>query len=354
VTETQQPYSDLAIRLRDYVRRVLPGAAPRMESFRRLAAGWECEVFAFDLENRSAERPEGERVAASQLVLRLYVGPEARDKAGREFAIMRYLQGVGYPVPRVHWLETDSEPLGRPFVVMDRVDGERLSPLVHAAPYPRKRELVTRFAQLLVDLHTVDWSPFAPDLGLEAQRGLLTTLLDQMDRVVAQHADLGAAPVLAWLRAHVGEAGTIRPALVHLDYHMENLLVRPDGSMAVLDWTQGQIMDRRADLGWTLLLMGMYDGWPMREAILGEYRRLAGWEVDGLEYFECLAAARRLFSMLIVLGGESASLGLDPRAADQIMGNLGHLAGVYTLLQARTGASIPLAEQILESWDGQR
>ena len=57
---------------------------------------------------------------------------------------------------------------------------------------------------------------------------------------------------------------------------MENLLVRRDGSVAVLDWTSGQIQDRRLDLGWTLLLMGMYDGWAMREALLGEYRRLTG------------------------------------------------------------------------------
>ena len=352
MAENRQTDADLAVRLSAYYERALPGRAPRIDGFRRIAAGWECEVFAFDLADHEAGAPVDKRDAAQPLVLRLYAGPEARHKARREFAIMRYLQGVGYPVPHVHLLEPDPAPLGRPFVIMDRVDGERYSPLLHGAPYPRKRELITRFVQLLVDLHAVDWRPFAPDLNPAGERGLLSSFLDQMEGILARHDGLGAEPVVRWLRLHAGEVGEIRPALVHLDYHMENLLVRPDGSVAVLDWTQGQVQDRRADLGWTLILMGMYDGWPMREALLGEYRRLAGWSVEGVEYFETLAAARRLFSMLMILGGEGASLGLDPRAASQIQANLGHFAGVYTLLLGRTGITVPSAERILEAWDG--
>lgn len=343
MSESQQPDADLSTGLRSYYERALPGAQHGISDFHRLAAGWECEVFAFDL---------GRGQDAQPLVLRLYVGPEARYKAEHEFAVMRYLQGVGYPVPHVHLLEPDSAPLGRPFVIMDRVDGGRYGSVLHEAPYPRKRELLTRFVQLLVDLHAVDWRPFAPGLGPEDERNLVAAFVDQMDQIVSSLGIREAQPVLDWLRAHAGEVGEVRPAVVHLDYHMENLLIRPDDSVAVVDWTGGQVQDRRVDLGWTLLLMGMYDGWPMREALLGEYRRLAPWPVEAVEYFETLAAARRIFSMLIILGGKGASLGLDPRAAARIQSNLGHFAGVYTLLLHRTGVSVPSAERILEAWNG--
>ena len=344
MSDSQQLDADLSARLRAYYERTLPGRAQSIAGFRRLAAGWECEVFAFDLlDGRDRAQP---------LVLRLYTGPEARGKAEHEFGVMRYLQGVGYPVPHVYLLELDSAVLGRPFVIMDRVDGELLSPVMHRAPFARKRELIARFVQLLVDLHSLDWRPLAPGLGPEDERNLVVTFLEQMRGIVSQLGVREADPVLIWLDAHAREVGEIRPALVHLDYHMNNLLVRPDGSVAVLDWTGGQVQDRRADLGWTLLLMGMYDGWAMREALLGEYRRLAPWPVEAVEYFETLAAARRLFSMLVILGGEGASLGLDSRAAAQIQANLGHFAGVYTLLAERTGISVPSAERILEVWDG--
>src|SRR4051794_14851183 len=42
---------------------------------------------------------------------------------GREFALLEALAAEGFPVPRVHWLETQPSALGRPYFVMDRLAG---------------------------------------------------------------------------------------------------------------------------------------------------------------------------------------------------------------------------------------
>ena len=47
---------------------------------------------------------------------------EHTDRA-LEFGVLEALARHGFPVPPVHWLETDPSALGRPYFVMDRLPG---------------------------------------------------------------------------------------------------------------------------------------------------------------------------------------------------------------------------------------
>src|SRR5205823_3762034 len=108
------------------------------------------------------------------------------SKARDEFKVMRLLAGAGYPVPRVDLLAVDDSPLGRPLVIMERIDGQIMGRLLEegaearAEPLPRRRQrppgqprsgegsaadfelLLKRFARLLARLHALDWRPLDP------------------------------------------------------------------------------------------------------------------------------------------------------------------------------------------------
>ena len=114
----------------------------------RVGAGWETEIYSFDIEYWLAAQ-----VRRKGLVVRLYPGDGASAKAAHEFRGMRQLYDSGYPVPRVLALEGDGSPLGRPFILMERIDGEILWPLLMNSTGGHQQQLLTLFCELFVRLH---------------------------------------------------------------------------------------------------------------------------------------------------------------------------------------------------------
>jgi Ser/Thr protein kinase RdoA (MazF antagonist) len=149
-------------------------------------------------------------------------------------------------------------------------------------------------------------------------------------------------PVLSWLRDRSASVPCARLSVLHGDYHEANLLLAEDGSPAIIDWGGSRIGDRRCDLAWTLLLVATGRLPELRPILLHEYERLAGRELERLEYFDVLAAMRRLLNTSISASHGAESLGMRPGAEARMQQDSTHLAAVYTLLVERTG--IMLAE----------
>jgi aminoglycoside phosphotransferase (APT) family kinase protein len=82
-------------------------------------------------------------------------------------------------------------------------------------------------------------------------------------------------PVFEWLHDHLSGLISSRLAILHWDFHPENIILRPDGSMVVIDWTGVQVSDPRFDLAWTLILIMAYESSQLRQQFLESYERLA-------------------------------------------------------------------------------
>ncbi|MBN1642063.1 MAG: phosphotransferase family protein [Anaerolineae bacterium] len=335
----------------DAIARALAQLYPSEEHVRildltRISDGWETEVYAFAVER---ERCGGR--ARETEILRLYPGADAHDKSGREFHAMAKLHQMGYPVPQVLHLEQDSALLGMPFVIMERIDGEPLGVVADRASLPEKRALLTRFCHMFADLHALDWRPFAPDVSLyEAlgASGILRRQLAQWHAFTHALQNHTFDPVFAWLEERVASIRCGSPAVIHMDYHPRNVLLAEDGAAYVIDWTNVDVLDHRLDLAWTLLLTSAYGHPEMREIVLDAYQRVAGHEVEQIDYFEVMACARRLFSILVSLGAGAETLGMRP-GAEAMMKNRAHIASVYDWLCARTALRIPEVEGLLSA-----
>ena len=318
----------------------------RITNLNSISAGWESDVYSFTLEHQLA----GES-ARDNLILRIYPGDSARDKSAREFDGMRRLHRAGYPVPEVLVLELENSPFGQPFVIMEKIEGEMLWPLLFGGG-ERAQELMTLFCKLFVDLHTLEWRPFVDDVSRHDTGDpfiFIDQMLDVARSALEQYPWLGLAPVIEWLEARRDQVPCLRPSFVHLDYHPGNILLRADGTAIVIDWTQVDISDPRFDLAWTLLLVGMYEGAEWRDVILKEYERLAGAQVEQTEYFDVFACAKRLFDVLVSLSEGPEKLGMRPEAAAQMRKQMGATRKVYDLLLERTGITIPEVEKLLAS-----
>lgn len=322
----------------------------QISNFTPISDGWETEVYAFTLTLRHQ---------TEQMILRMYPGANAASKCKHEFnALLLLMQHPGnYPVPKVMLPnQTDSALLGKPFIIMQKIDGRPLGDVLRE-DVPRQPELLSRFVQLVVDLHHLNPALFLQMETFSNQppddpSAWLPALLSRWRGIVAAHA--WAAPIFDWLDAHAPEvaSGTTHLSPLHGDFHPHNVLITPDDQLYVIDWSGFSLGDYRYDLAWTLLLIAS-SGYPqLREIILSEYARLAGQSVANIEYFDVLAALRRLYDLAASLGSGAESLGMRPETVAIMRQQQDRYQYVYGLLHDRTGIRVSYLEDLIANLSG--
>ncbi|MCF6475113.1 phosphotransferase family protein [Nonomuraea sp. MG754425] len=232
---------------------------------------------------------------------------------GAQFEMMRLArEKAGIPAPRALWFEPDPGPLGTPFFVMERADGE-VPPdvlpytfggwLYDASPADRRR-LQDASVGLLAALHQTAFTPreLAPfgTAGLRAhveeQRAYYewahgrrrVPVLERAFAALAAHWPDDPGPdVLTWGDARIG-----------------NVMYRDFAPVAVLDWEMAAVGPRELDLSWMIFLHRFFQdittgaglpGLPAfmrREDVCATYRDLTGYEPRDLDFYELYAALR--------------------------------------------------------------
>jgi len=315
----------------------------------KITDGWENEVYSFKMEYEETGKQE-------DLILRIYPGDDAIWKSAREFNAMKRLHEVGFPVPGVLLLESGDSPFGKPFVIMEKINGRIMGHVIDRSSEEKRKELVTQSCKMFVALHALDWKLFASDpLPYETTdpfgfiKYTLSSARNSVDRF--QRGEF-ARPVLDWLEARVSDVPCERLSVIHGDYHPYNIILRDDGAAFVIDWGNFGIADFRIDLAWTLLLVSTYGHPEAREIVLDEYERIAGRKVEQIEYFEVFAIARRLFSILMSLSDGATKMGMRPGAEAMMKQNVGHIKTVYALLREKTGIAVPDVETLISNLSG--
>ncbi len=323
------------------------GPALTLSQLTNITTGWECEVYSFVLERQSPGQP-----AREELILRLYPGDDGASKSEKEFYVLSQLYQASYPVPRVDHLEKDPSLLGKPFIIMEKIDGKEMWSLMDRAPVERAKALLTLFTTLYVRLHRLDWRLFAklsPVDPTSSPYAFIDWFIQFGRKVIGESSVQGFIPVLEWVAARRDQVPCDRPVLAHFDYHPANLLVREDGTALVIDWTASAVLDPRFDLAWTSLLVWMYAGKDARDYIFSEYERLSGSPVREIAVFEVIACLRRLSDIMrsVSLGAEK--MGMRPGAEEIMKKQAGPIQKVYEILVGHTGIRVPEIEAFIQS-----
>jgi aminoglycoside phosphotransferase (APT) family kinase protein len=316
---------------------------PKILSFERLNAGWESELYTFTLESGSPSS-----LRTEDLILRLYPGDGAQNKSLHEFHSIQQLQAAGYPVPAVHLLEDSGAVLGQPFMIMDRVPGQELWSQFGRLPREQVSALLSRFCALAVRLHAVDYRLFPGRLeGYPPSDPyfFIDRWLSMARQTVGQVPESGFKPVIEWVAGQRQRLSCERPSPNHGDFHPNNVILRPDGEMVVIDWTNFNVDDYRFDLAWTLLLVSSYEGQEAHDFIVSEYERHSGKPVAEIAAFEVCACARRLYDVSMSLSRGAASMGMRPEAVEAMEQQMPIHRKVYDLLVAHTGLRVEPLER---------
>ncbi|MCP5028398.1 MAG: phosphotransferase family protein [Actinomycetia bacterium] len=227
----------------------------------------------------------------------------AHDMA-REYRIIAALGPTAVPVPQAIGLCEDESVNDAPFYVMSHVEGTVLAQDVEAEAFSLdQRAVIGRsVADVLGALHTVD--PDAVGLGeLGRKEAYLTRQIKRWRRQWSESKtrELAAMDeVAAALEQHMPEQ--IGAAIVHGDYRLGNMMVRPDGVAAVLDWELCTLGDPLADVGYVLnnwvqpgeMQVGrgaansptMAGGFGSRQQLVERYEEITGRSVGDVSYYQ--------------------------------------------------------------------
>ncbi|ORV18025.1 phosphotransferase family protein [Mycobacterium celatum] len=248
------------------------------------------------------------------------VAPSAEDvpvfpsyRLDHQFEVMRLVgELTDVPVPRVRWIETTGDVLGKPFFLMDYVEGvvpPDVMPYTFGdnwfadAPAERQRELQDSTVDVLAKLHSIP-NPektfgFLSDDGGTALRRHFDWVRSWYDFAVP---GIGRSPLLErtfdWLEAHwPKQADAGRPVLCWGDARVGNVLYRDFRPVAVLDWEMVTLGPRELDVAWMIFAHMVFQelaglaGLPGLPEVMREddfrdtYQRLTGVEVGDLHWF---------------------------------------------------------------------
>jgi aminoglycoside phosphotransferase (APT) family kinase protein len=221
--------------------------------------------------------PPGARIA----------GPADVVRQGR---IMAALHAAGLPTPSIPVLSSDPVVDGRPFVLMNAVEGTRIE---KAGVEQRPLEIAGSAVKVLKSLHALPLDKTG--IGDEARVGLQAEMLRWLwlmerapEELTTRAGDLGAL-----LAAQV--PAEREPTLVHGDYHYGNMLFRGPEVVAVLDWEIAQIGQPLLDLGCLCIVSHRrrYEGAPNPggsiDVAVEDLYRLYGAEADEMRWYLALS-----------------------------------------------------------------
>jgi aminoglycoside phosphotransferase (APT) family kinase protein len=236
---------------------------------------------------------------------RSHVLPTAHDMA-REYRVISALGPTVVPVPVTFGLCEDEAVNGRPFYVMEFVEGHIVRDAATAETaldHDSRRRAGESMADTLAALHAVDVD--AVGLGDFAKReGYIERQLRRWYEQFRNSAVDGVDTTTIISAVHDRLAADIPPqvgtAIVHGDYRLDNSVLGPDGSVrAVLDWEICTLGDALADLGllmvyWTepgdeAAILGVtpttVPGFPSRTEVCDRYQAASGRDLGRLDFY---------------------------------------------------------------------
>jgi aminoglycoside phosphotransferase (APT) family kinase protein len=288
-----------------------------------------------------------------------HLRPSSNDNLRREARVLGALTGSGVAAPALIAACDDETVMGdAAFFLMQSVDGFNPTsqlPRLHADDAGVRHAMGLHAAEELARLGAVDHvaaglADFGkPEGFLERQVPRWTAELESYTRHDGYHGPglPGRDDIASWLERHV--PATFRPGIMHGDYHLANLLYRPDGPQvaAIVDWEMCTIGDPLLDLGWLLATwpgedtagktigtmvgaLGAAGGLPTGPELIACYGTHSARDLSTMRWYGVLAC----FKLGIVLEGTYARSCAGK--ADRGLGELFHTITCALFERAKT------------------
>ena len=182
----------------------------------------------------------------------------------REARVLAALAGSDVPHPALIAACGDETVLGAAFYLMEPIDGFNPTaglPPPHAGSEAIRHRIGLAMVEGIAKLGALDYRAVGLE-GLGRPDNYLERQVERWKAQLASYAEFadwtgpaeipGVDAVATWLEAN--RPASFLPGIIHGDFHLSNVLVRPDSGelAAIVDWELTTIGDPLLDLGWLL------------------------------------------------------------------------------------------------------
>ena len=240
------------------------------------------------------------------------------------------------PVPPLVGFEADCAVLGRPFFLMEYVEGRIPADTNLAVPgwYAgelspgQRRDVFVSALGALAALHGLDWRGRGLDaldasgFGSPSTAALLSVYRASLPRLLAGRAHPVLYRALDWLEQN--DPRDPRVGIIWGDARLGNMIFRDLRPVALMDWEGCVLGPTEADIGWLLFIDELgtaenggqrLDGQPGPDEIVAEYTRLSGRQVTHPHYWQIYTAMRLAHAYVRVVDRISSSGIVPPEMA---------------------------------------
>ena len=185
----------------------------------------------------------------------------------REYKVMTALYETDVPVPRTYGLCEDDDIAGTSFFVMDFLDGDLFwDPMIPSLSNKDRTEIYQNKNKTLAQLHSVDYKK----IGLEDYGKPGNYVARQVSRWSKQYRasetdDIEAMNnLIEWLPKNIPDDD--ETSIVHGDYRLDNMILKNNNVMGILDWELSTLGHPIADFSYHCL------SWRTQEAFWDQAR----------------------------------------------------------------------------------
>ena len=254
-------------------------------SFERLSGGASQETYRIVIATDAGERKLAMRRAPGKPG---DVAPHHGVYPGlaTEAALIRAARAAGVPEPEIFWVLTPEDGLGDGFI-MEWLDGEALGARIVRDPSldAIRPKLAGQCGEILARIHAIDLdaSGLGPRLKHVSPEQYVRQTWERYQALDTPQPMIDFAG--RWLLEHLPQS--YEPTLVHNDFRNGNIMVSPQGVVAVLDWEIAHIGDPMRDLGWICTNSWRFGrselpvgGFGAYDDLFRGYERVSGKKVD--------------------------------------------------------------------------
>jgi aminoglycoside phosphotransferase (APT) family kinase protein len=318
-----------------------------IHDLKQIMGGYETLIYSFILKYE-----ENGKNSEKKLVLRAYTTQSGAEMAKREHDTLIKLKEVNYPVPRVYFQIPSSSYIGKPFIILEYIDGilmgEMMINALEKNDSKRLQDLSNQFTDLYIDLHKISWQTLIthPYEYLQNTKQKLIEFISWYGKKIRTHNLTQLIPILKWLQTRLSsvQCKTQDLALNHGDYHPNNIMIT-DSCVFVIDWHGIRIRDYRIDLGQTSILLEMYASKALRDGLIANYESKTR-KIEDFAFFEVVLLLVRFYEFFDATIIDEASM--TKERVRMFKEQSESLTKAYSMLIERTGQQFPNLERTLK------
>ena len=235
------------------------------------------------------------------LIVRIF--RDITDNAKREFQILKNLLLAKVSVPEVYFLKVNSQTIDKSYYVMEEIPGMLFSDFfANVQSEEEKEHLMRIFIHELAKIHDINMESLDLDCVETPSENdsyiFVNRMLSVPSKLIKEYKISELELLLEWLEENKVKCD--RLTLIHGDYHMNNVIVTPEGKLVVIDWGADKLGDYRLDLGFSIVATSS-TGLDVKEKFTTFYREFTNQEVTNIEYFMILSILFNLVRMYSII-----------------------------------------------------